>query len=92
MRTTVTLEPDVEQLLKEEAHRTRMSFKIVLNNAVRAGVRRAAPPGKRESFAVEARPLQLRPGIDPARLGEVADELEIDAFVTLTERLQKQLK
>jgi hypothetical protein len=41
-----------------------MSFEIVLNNAVRAGLCRAAPPGKREPFAVEARPLQLRPGIN----------------------------
>lgn len=77
MRTTVTLDPDVEQLLKDEAHRTRTSFKAVLNNAVRAGLRRTAPPERREPFMVEASPMQLRTGIDPARLGEIADELEI---------------
>ncbi len=35
MRTTVTLEPDTELLLREEAARTGASFKDVLNRAVR---------------------------------------------------------
>lgn len=90
MRTTVTLDPDVEQLLKDEAHRTRTSFKAVLNNAVRAGLRGTAPPERREPFVVEASPMQLRPGIDPARLGEIADDLEIEAFRAVTERLRSR--
>ena len=81
MRTTVTLDPDVERLLKETAHRTRQSFKEVLNNAVRQGL--SVPKTNRRSkrFVVMARPLGLRPGIDPARLSELADDLEIDAFL-----------
>lgn len=35
MRTTVTLEPDTEALLREEVRRTRGSFKSVLNQAIR---------------------------------------------------------
>ena len=35
MRTTVTLESDTEALLKEEVSRTGLSFKAVLNRAVR---------------------------------------------------------
>ena len=35
MRTTVTLDPDVERLLKNEAHRRGASFKVALNEAVR---------------------------------------------------------
>ena len=31
MRTTVTLDPDVERLLREAMHRSRLSFKETLN-------------------------------------------------------------
>jgi hypothetical protein len=35
MRTTVTIDPDTEHLLKEEAARTGHSFKEVLNQSIR---------------------------------------------------------
>lgn len=35
MRTTVTIDPDTEHLLREEAARTGSSFKEVLNGAIR---------------------------------------------------------
>jgi hypothetical protein len=88
----VTLDPDVARLLKEEVHRTRLSFKAVLNNAVRAGLRAASQSGRRKPFVVRAQPMGLRPGIDPGRLGELADELEIEAFLKTTERLREQIK
>jgi len=89
MRTTVTLDPDVERLLKNEAHARGQSFKIALNEAVRQAFRpRLAPPHKRKPFVVKARPMGLRPGIDPARLGELADEMETDAFLATTKRLR----
>jgi hypothetical protein len=39
MRTTVTLDPDVESMLRKEVHRRGEPFKQVLNNAIRAGLR-----------------------------------------------------
>ena len=44
MRTTLTLEPDTEALLRDEVRRTGSSFKEVLNQAVR----RALGPGSRK--------------------------------------------
>ncbi len=35
MRTTVTIDPDTEHLLKEEMRRTGLSFKQVLNQSIR---------------------------------------------------------
>jgi predicted transcriptional regulator len=90
MRTTVTLDPDVERLLKEKARRSRQSFKQVLNNAIRQGLREddvAARPKK--AFRVKARPMRLRVGIDPARMSEVGDELEVEAFLETTRRLRE---
>jgi len=40
MRTTVTLDPDVEKLLRGEVRRSGEPFKQVLNNAIRAGLKR----------------------------------------------------
>ena len=38
MRTTVTLDTDVERMLRESMHRSRTSFKQALNTAIRAGL------------------------------------------------------
>ena len=38
MRTTVTLDADVEQLLRDAMHERRQSFKETLNQAIRAGL------------------------------------------------------
>jgi predicted transcriptional regulator len=92
MRTTVTLDPDVERLLKEAAHETRRSFKQVLNDAVRAGLQASSTNVRRKRFSVKARPMGLRPGIDPTRLAELADELETEAFLESTRRSAKKKK
>ena len=90
MRTTVTLDPDVERLLKEAAHETRQSFKQVLNDAVRAGLRASSATVRRKRFSVKARPMGLRPGLDPTKLAELADELEIETFLEPTRRSAKR--
>ena len=38
MRTTLTLDPDVHQLLKKASDRSKRPFKQVLNEAVRSGL------------------------------------------------------
>ena len=80
MRTTVTLDPDVERLLKNAMHRSRQSFKETLNGAIRAALAtppdRPAPP----AFVIAARPLGLRAGVDPTSFNKLADDLEAEAF------------
>ena len=78
MRTTLTLEPDVARLIDDEVHRTRRPFKQVVNEALRRGL--ASPPARRtRPVVVEPHRAQLRPGLDPAALNRLADELEDDA-------------
>jgi hypothetical protein len=89
MRTTVTLAPDVERLLKEEVHRTRLGFKAVLNSALQVGLRPQSPR-PRKPFVVRAQDMHLRAGIDPARPSGVADDLEMEAFLRTTELLMKE--
>jgi hypothetical protein len=91
MRTTVTLDSDVERLLKNDAHARGHSFKVALNEAVRRAFQKKPETGKkRKPFVVKATDLGLRPGIDPARLSELADELEVDAFLEKAKRLQEK--
>lgn len=86
MRTTVTLDPDVADLLRETAHRMRRSFKEALNSAVRRGLEGMSKP-KQSPFYVHSVFMGVRAGVDPARLSDVGDDVEIDAFLDLTRRL-----
>ncbi len=78
MRTTLTLDADVEARLKSETRRTGKPFKVVVNDAIRRGLggRRAA---NRTPFHVTPHAFGFRPGVDPDRLNQLADELETEA-------------
>lgn len=81
MRTTVTIDPDVERLLKDAVRRTGSSFKEVLNRAVREGLAAAGGARRLEPYRIQARPMGLRPGLDPGSLNSLADELATEDFV-----------
>lgn len=88
MRTTVTLDPDVEQLLRDAMQQRRQSFKEALNQAIRAGLSGPGGLGVADRpFSLRAHPMGLRAGIDPGRLNQLADELESDAFADLSQKL-----
>ena len=86
MRTTVTLDADVEQLLDEAVHRERRPFKAVINDAIRRGLSPGASRRARTRYRVVPHDTQLRPGIDPAGLNRLADELEDEAIVAKARR------
>lgn len=81
MRTTLTLDPDVARLLKEEAHRQRKPFKQVVNEAIRRGLASGPAPKSTRPFRVRPHKTTLRPGVDPAGLNRLVDELEDEAVV-----------
>ncbi|MGE5345347.1 MAG: hypothetical protein ACM3JH_05265 [Acidithiobacillales bacterium] len=81
MRTTVTLEPDVAEKLKEYARRRRSSFKEALNSVLRRGLASQESPKSRRRFVVEAHSGAFKPGLDLGRLNQLVDELETEDFV-----------
>ena len=90
MRTTVTLGAEAERLIKEAMRRHGGSFKQTLNRAVVRGLSDLeAAPGD-PPFEVHAVPMTLRAGIDPTHLNRAADDLDAEAFVSLTARLQRE--
>lgn len=83
MRTTVTLDPDVEARLREVARERGISFKEALNNAVRAGL--MAARGARE-YRTPSRSLSLRQGINLDKALQVAADLEDEEIAHELER------
>lgn len=80
VRTTVTLDPDVERLLRGAVRKTGRSFKEVLNRALREALGQGAAHRSGRRFRVRAHPMRLRPGIDTGSLNRLLDEVEIEAF------------
>ena len=88
MRTTLTLDDDVAALLREEARRTNEPFKQVVNRAIRLGLRSTEIP-ERKRFVVKGHSFgPLKPGIDPYKLGQYADQLEVEAFIEKHRRME----
>jgi hypothetical protein len=81
MRTTLTLDPDVVQLLKDAEARQRRSFKEVVNDAIRRGLAPQASVRDAGPYRVRPHETALRPGIDVAGFNRLADELEDEAIV-----------
>jgi len=78
MRTTVTLDPDVESLLRREVHRGGRPFKRVLNDAIRAGLRNS----KRPDQAFEPLTFDMgKPRADLTKAAALAAELEDDELI-----------
>lgn len=73
MRTTVTLDPDVEALLKQAMRERGLPFKQVLNHALRAGLARrdgTVEPFRQRSFRLG------RPRVDLTKALALAGELD----------------
>lgn len=74
-RTTLTLEDDVADRLRQVSRERDLPFKTVVNEALRAGL----ASGLRiedEPFSVHARAMGLRPGLDLDDVRELLDRVE----------------
>jgi hypothetical protein len=80
MRTTLTLDADVAQRLKDEAARQRKTFKEVVNEALRRGLEPTRGT-RRRRYRVHPHATTLRPGVDPEGLNQLVDELEDEAVL-----------
>jgi hypothetical protein len=76
MRTTVTLEPDVEVRLRRLMDERGLSFKDALNETLRAGLDHERDVSRAGPYVVPEFDLGLRPDIDYDRVGHLMDELE----------------
>jgi hypothetical protein len=74
MRTTVTLDPDVEAKLRGAMRERGVSFKVAINDAVRSGLGGSASPAKR--YRMPTASLGVRPGVNLDKALALAGEME----------------
>lgn len=80
MRTTLTLDPDVAQRLQARMADRNETLKDAVNRVLRAGLGVVEAP-TREAFTVKPHACQLRAGIDPDKINQLVDELEVAEFL-----------
>ncbi len=73
MRTTVTLEPDVEALVKKLMHERGVSFRTAINYAVRLGLTDGTESRR---FETRTRSMGRREGVDLTKALQLAGDLE----------------
>lgn len=75
VRTTVDIDPDVDARLRALARERGVPLRVVINDALRAGLHPAANSETRP-YVLPSRRLGLRPGIDVDKALALAGELE----------------
>lgn len=81
MRTTITIDDSIEPAVRSLVEKTRKSLRTVINELIRAGLNAASKDAELVSpppFTVKPISLNMRAGIDPTRLNQLHDELEIE--------------
>jgi hypothetical protein len=62
--------------VKGESQRSGRSFKEVVNDLLRRGLDAKRPHRLRKRFAVRARPLGVRPGLDCDNVADLLEQIE----------------
>ena len=81
MRTTLTIEPDVAQEIRQRMADKKLTLKRVVNDALRAGLSKTGKKERATRFVVKPWPLGLKPGIDHDKLGQFLDQLDTEGFI-----------
>ncbi len=64
IRTTVTLDDDVVARLREESRARGVSFRKLLNDAIRSGLQGLRAPKPRRKFKMDSFKMGVVPGLD----------------------------
>jgi hypothetical protein len=85
VRTTLTIDDDLAGVLQRRSAESGKSFKQVVNDALRRGLaeRLEQTPSK---VAVRPHDFGPSPGLDFDRLNQLADELEVQNYLTKAAR------
>jgi hypothetical protein len=76
VRTTITLDEDVEHKIKERMRETGWTFKQTVNEMIRHGWFAREKAKSMPPFKVQAYPLEEREGISYDNIEELLDQLD----------------
>ena len=80
MRTTLTLDDDIADALRERARLLNVPFKQVVNDALRRGLSPEAREAPAPPYRVVPNHSAFVRGVDPLRLNQLNDDLEAESF------------
>jgi hypothetical protein len=89
IRTALTLDDDLAGLLKQRARELGIPFKEAVNRIIRTGLGEATATQHDPAPKTIFHSFGFRPGIDLDKLGQLADELEAEAFA---EKMQESAR
>lgn len=78
MRTTLTIEDQIDLRLRTVADRQNRSYKDVVNEALAVGVQQLEVAEPLPEYHVKVQDFGFRVSVDTARLNQLYDELETD--------------
>jgi hypothetical protein len=81
MRTTLTIDSDVAERLRQEVISGRRSLKEIVNDCLRVGfgLKEVKP---RKKFRIQPHSSGYVPGVDRLKLNHLLDELDAESFIT----------
>ena len=79
MQTILDIDDDLAVILRQRARDLGLPFEEVVNLALRAGLGDQLRPHQGGAPRTIPHSFGLRPGIDPDKLGQLADKLEAEA-------------
>ena len=81
MRTTLTLEDNLATKLRAAARKKNVSFKEIVNEALRKGLQTTTASAKTKPFKIKPFSMGILPGIDYDKINQFLDDEEIDYAV-----------
>lgn len=76
MRTTLSLDDDVIDKARQVAEKLSTSFRAVVNEALRIGLREVEKPATVKPYRTVPRPMGLRTGYDLDNIQELISRIE----------------
>ena len=80
MRTTLDLDEDISEALKGLGQTRRVSFRQMANETLRLGLTAQQTTIAPKPFRVVTFKSAFRPGVDPLRLNQLPDDLEVEGL------------
>ena len=86
MRTTLTLDNDIADYLREQSRLHEKSFKQVVNETLRRGMSPSVNAKPRKRFKVKPLPGGYMPGVDPMNPKDFLNQLDDEHYLEALRR------
>jgi predicted transcriptional regulator len=80
MRTTISIDDDVMERARIIATELQKPFKVIINEALRAGLDQVARPAKQRAYKTEPHAMGLRAGRNLDNIQELLAQVEGEDF------------